>query len=252
MLGRRFVGNSFLISAVFSILMPMAHADELSNVAIIARSEWSNQPLRAEDFDPKQYKPNGPIKYISIHYTSFFATHDRFDEVGLLRNLQSGHIDRKFGDIAYHFLITHSGTAYRGRPTSIAAASGTSYIAPEDFSAARYTNNGQLIPESVEFSQKPGHTEGHLTVSFNVGLGEPQMLPDSAMENGAKLIAHLLFENNLQPKDVKAHREVANSSCPGDLIYEWLRGPSMTKDGEGLGLKLIKTAFQRLQRESGE
>ena len=79
-----------------------------------------------------------------------------------------------------------------------------------------------------------------------MGLGKPEMLPNKVMEKGAKLVAKLLFDHNLTPDDVRAHREFANSTCPGDFIYTWLRGATMQRNGVGPGLKVIKQEFDRL------
>ena len=72
------------------------------------------------------------------------------------------------------------------------------------------------------------------------------MLPNEVMELGAKLVTKLLFDNGLTPEDVRAHREFANSTCPGDLIYAWLRGPTMQRDKDGPGMILIREEFDRL------
>lgn len=242
--------RGFLMStasfAAISFAPQIATADETSFPGIIPRSQWSLVPPKASPGSLEQYAVAQKPKFVSIHYTAFFARHPRFDARGLVRNLQDGHLKRNFGDIAYHYIVTLPGEIYEGRPLSVAPASGTYYHSEVDLKDAQYLPDGRLAPQSIVSGSAPGHSDEHITVSFNVGIGDPEMLPDEVMEQGAKLIARLLFENGLMPEDVRAHREFANSTCPGDLIYAWLRGPSMQRDKDGPGMTLIRQEFDLL------
>ena len=242
---RDFLRSSASIAAI-SLIPKMAVADETVFPGIVPRSQWSLVPPDSSPGSTNQYAIAGKPKYVSIHYTQFFAKHPRFDTLGLIRNLQSGHLNRGYGDIAYHYILTLPGEIYEGRPLNVAPASGTYYHSEADLAGAQYESNGELAQESVVRGNAPGHSEEHITVSFNVGIGDPEMLPVEVMEQGAKLIAKLLSDNGLTPNDVRAHREFANSQCPGDLIYAWLRGKNMQRDEDGPGMLLIKEEFNRL------
>jgi hypothetical protein len=224
----------------------MAVADATEFPGIVPRKQWSLVSPKVSPGSTEQYATAGQPKFVSVHYTAFFAQHPKFDALGLVRNLQSGHLDRGFGDIAYHYILTLPGEIYEGRPLNVAPSSGTYYHSQDDLADAKFQSDGRLTQESVVAGSAPGHSEEHITVSFNVGIGDPEMLPDEVMEQGAKLIAKLLFDNSLTPKDVRAHREFANSTCPGDRIYAWLRGPTMQRDKDGPGMTLIREEFDRL------
>jgi hypothetical protein len=232
--------------AVFISNQPTAFGSE--KIEALDRSMWTTTEPQKASAIREQYKEATKPKFVSLHYTLFWAQHKKYKEEQLLNNLQSGHIkDKKFGDIAYHYLVTISGKIYKGRSTNVAPASGTYYHSEKELTDATYQPNGKLHPLSVKKGKKPGHTEPHITVSFNVGLGEPKILPENAMQNAARFIAQLLVEHDLGPEAVRAHREFANSSCPGDLIYVWLRGPNMKKESEGVGMKLIREEYEKLK-----
>ena len=186
-------------------------------------------------------------KFLSIHYTHFHSTHPKYDEPGLMRNLQNGHIrDRKYGDIAYHYLVGVSGKIYEGRPLNVAPASGTYYHSEKEMVDATYGSDGRLT--SLIPGRIPGNTEGHITVSFNYGKNNFRTFPDNSMRKSATFIAKVLVENNLKPSDIRAHREVANSDCPGEFVYKWLRGSDMNRNGKGPGMKLIENEFARISK----
>ncbi len=66
----------------------------------------------------------------------------------------------------------------------------------------------------------PGHSRGHLTVSFIGGDAKPSA---KALESAARLTARLLREHGLAPEAVRTHREVANTKCPGEGVQGWIR-----------------------------
>lgn len=233
-------------AATIALAPQVVMADITDFPGVVTRDQWSLVPPASSPGSSQQYALSEKPRYVSVHYTAFFAKHPRFGTRDLVRNLQTGHIDRGYGDIAYHFIVTLPGEIYEGRPLSIAPASGTYYHSEADLAEAVYRQDGRLAEESIISGMKPGHTENHITVSFNVGIGEPTELPEEVMQKGARLIARLLFENGLTPEDVRAHREFANSTCPGDAIYSWLRGPNMRRDEDGPGMILIRQEFEFL------
>lgn len=246
--------RSFLVTSTSALLLPMVggcvSAEETSSLNIIPRESWSDVAPNAQPGSIVQYAVSGKPKYVSIHYTVSRARHKRWSTQKLVEFLRDNHIDNKrYGDVAYHFLVTRPGDIYEGRDIAVASASGTYYHSDEELEDARYLENGKLHPSSILDKPKPGHTEGHITVAFKVGYDQnEQILPEIAMAQGAQLVAKLLVEYGLTPKDVRAHREFANSSCPGDTIYRWLRGDTMQRDGIGRGMELIEQEYNRLKR----
>lgn len=228
-------------------------AAEKNNISIIDRADWGGHDAKKDGFTRRQYKKSKKIKYISIHYTQSRPISKKWKENELLRFVQEGHQDSKlFGDIAYHYVIGHSGKIYKGRSNKIAPASGTHYYSASILSKAKYDSKGKLsfksVPKKNKPEDKPGNTEDHLTVTFLLGLGEPSIFPESTMKNSAKLIAKLLVDHGLGPDAVRAHREVALTDCPGDAVYTWLRGADMKRSGEGAGMKLIRAEFAELTK----
>jgi len=247
----RFIGltRSLLLPAVISgccATLSFAQENALDNV--LSKSSWGGHSVKTVGRIAKQYKGIGDVKYVSIHYTGSRPRHSTYSEKELLRFVQEGHQNtHNFGDIAYHYLVGFSGNTYKGREDTIAPATHTHYYNEGDLTNARHNKFGQLIKASVPPKSLPGHTEGHITVTFIVGVGSPQILPDETMEKGAKLIAALLNKHNLDPSDVRAHREIALTKCPGDETYRWLRGDEMQPNTEGIGMKLIRAEFEKLQ-----
>jgi hypothetical protein len=181
-------------------------------------------------------------------------------EATRIKSNQSGHRERGFGDIAYHFIVGDSGQIYEGRRTTLAPASNTYYLSPEELKTQVASIHEGKIQVASAFRAKareriPGHTKGHLTVSFLCGgrvrngelVDHPELLEPAAMQRAAVLVAELLVKHGLQPKDIRAHRELAETNCPNDAIYRWLRGKTMSQDGRGEGMKLIEAEFERLK-----
>ena len=244
---RSFIFPASLVVAcviAFAGITTKALADDL---IALDRSEWGGHPVKTRGVAANQYKPSGKIKYVSLHYTQSRARHPRHSEKTLLRFVQEGHRDRhNFGDIAYHYLIGISGTVYKGRDDGIAPATHTHYYGVRDLSRAKFGPEGRLLSSSVPKRGKPGQTEGHLTVTFILGYGEPDLFPPDAMAKAARLVAQLLVKYELTPEAVRAHREIAITACPGDALYHWLRGPERRRDSEGVGMKMIRAEYRRL------
>lgn len=230
----------------------------LDGVNIMSRELWGGHKVKPGD--ENQYQLQEDIAYLSIHHTQSRATHVKYSEEELLRFVQEYHQGGetgkgeliRFRDIAYHYLVGHTGKIYKGRDESRAPASFTHYLSDSELEGARY-KNGKVMPVKVVSKESPGNSVGHLTVSFicgrnSKGVVQDAVLPADSMAEAARLVAELLVKHDLKPSDIRAHREFANTECPGDEIYRWLRGDSMDKAGEGVGLKLIKKEFFKLNK----
>ena len=227
---------------------------------VIPRSEWGAAPVKQGKEAQYQEQSESEIRHISIHHTDSRSTHPRWDEKKLLQFIQDFHQNGKsrgapnlYRDIAYHYIVSESGNIFAGRALNRAPASGTHYLSEEELVGATY-ENGSVRPKGNVPSDIPGFTPGHITVSFRHGRAsdgseDGELLSEKAMENAATLIAELLIKYKLTPKDVRAHREIASgqSNCPGDAIYQWLRGEAMNFDGEGVGMKRISSEYLRLK-----
>lgn len=226
------------------------------------RAEWgAKDKLNAIE---GQYKKMGTVKNLSIHHTQSFKSKAGETEEQLLRNVQEGHLYHKdknrpwpilkgpdgkpkprLGDIAYHYIVGASGTIYEGRDPSAAPGSFTHYYSDKELEGVTYRADGSANPKGLPGNDRPGATEGHLTVSFLCGKPSDEIFDAKVMEKAAKFIAQLLHENSLEPKNIRVHRELANTKCPGEKLYEWVRGSNKQPGSlEGVGGALIVKYYE--------
>lgn len=239
----------------------------LADTKVTTRAEWqAEEPKAAAE---GQKKANGKIEYLTIHHTGSSKEKKGTAEAQLLRNVQNGHLYKKaktegnpvvkddagkpvphFGDIAYHYLIGNSGAIYEGRDIKTAPASYEHYYSKQELEGATYSKTGAAVPKGPVEKSHPGASEGYLTVSFLCGYPNDELLSAKAMDNAAKFIAELLIRNKLTPQDIRVHREVANSECPGEKIYAWLRGDEKNPSSlKGAGGKLIVKYYDELKKK---
>jgi hypothetical protein len=225
---------------------------------LVKRTAWDGGETGGEQGKPAQTTEQTAkdIRFISIH--NFAGPKDK--ETTRLKSNQAGHRERGFGDIAYHFIVGDSGRIYEGRRPTLASASNTYYLSPAELKTKVTSIDEGKISVAPDFRSKareriPGHTKGHLTVSFLCGgrvengelVDHPELLQPQAMQRATTLVAELLVRHGLEPKDIRAHRELAETNCPNDAIYRWLRGETMRQEGRGEGMKLIEAEFKRLK-----
>lgn len=215
--------------------------------SIVSRSTWGAEPPNETLLDPM-----GPVRFITIHQTET-PYPDSIDEPARLRSIQRSHqvVDRTWGDIAYHYLIGPSGTIYEARSERFAASSGTVYLTPAQWEEAGQNDLGQTtapIPMGPDGQplEPSGATAGHLTISL-IGTYHTTLPTPAARAALIELTVAKLHEYGLHPEAVHTHREVAvPTDCPGQRLYDWLRGDSRQRDGRGEGLRLIDAAFAHL------
>lgn len=136
--------------------------------------------------------PNSSIVKLTIHHSGV-KTELHTDERAALRSMQRFHQDeRKWGDLAYHFIVGPSGSVYQGRDTAYAADTATNY--------------------------KP---TGHVTICV-LGNFDHQMPTLAALRALTDLICALLHEFRLTPTDIRIHQQLASTACPGKKLADWL------------------------------
>lgn len=206
---------------------------------VVPRSAWS---VVAPDEALLKKKPNGRIRYISIHQTET-PFPDTVDDIRRLRGIQNWHQTNsagpKWGDIAYHYLVASDGRIFQGRDPKYAASSGTVYLTQAQWEAAPLNKNGQTTASKPDVS-KPGASEGHLTISV-IGSFNDQLPSEVMRRNLAKFVALKLKEHQLSIDDVYFHREIACwTDCPGQELYDWFRGVSRERRAKGPGMHWIE------------
>jgi hypothetical protein len=160
---------------------------------IVPRAQWGAAP----PITARMRAQTGPFRCVTIHHTAEPSTLGA-DELRLLRGDQRYHQqNKKWGDIAYHFLIGPSGAIYEGRSPAYVADTATNY-----------------------------DPAGHLTLCLLGNFEEQQPTP-AAEEALVRLTALVLAGCGLTPADVATHRDVAATLCPGRHLREWLRARGM-------------------------
>ena len=214
---------------------------------VVPRTEWSQL---APDKDRLEKKLNGKIRYISIHQTET-PFPDTVDDSRRLRGIQNWHQNNPggpgWGDIAYHYLIGPTGKIYEGRSEKYAASSGTVYLTKPQWEAAGQNEKGQTAAAKPSGVEKPGASEGHLTVSL-LGTFHDELPGEVTRRNLAKFVAQKLKEHNLTIDAVFFHREIACwTDCPGQELYDWFRGFTRKRGTIGPGMTWIKAELAELE-----
>lgn len=186
-----------------------ALANELQ---VLTREQWGARPTKpvtplADGVDASTdlieetaLNPTTNIRYITVHHTARPAR-----RIGLSENLKqfqsllsdykidlgnNGIRRIRLADLPYHFFVDVSGEVGEGRPTDFAAYSNTRYSTP---------------------------IEQHITVVLDGNFEKGA--PTDEQVSGLIQILRLLTERfGLSPEDVKLHKEVAATACPGVFL----------------------------------
>lgn len=152
-------------------------------IDVISRAGWGANPPIGEF-------TNHTIEQITLHHTASVLATNR-DAPRQIRGHQRFHQnDRGWPDIAYHFLIDADGNVYEGRPIDAVGDTGTNY-----------------------------DPTGHFLVACE-GDFDKQDVPDTQLASLTAVVAWALDEFQLGANAViSGHRDVATTSCPGDLLY---------------------------------
>jgi hypothetical protein len=152
---------------------------------IIPAAEWGSKPLPIPD--ARKHTP----KYITVHHAGvLWKTGD--DPVKKLQGLQAyGQRDKNWPDLPYHFLIAPDGRIFAGRPVHYEPETNTTY-----------------------------KTTGHLGIELwgDFTKQRPSKEQVTALVN---LTAHLATDHKIEMKDIGAHKDRAQTACPGQDLYRY-------------------------------
>lgn len=158
----------------------------MQQLEIVHRNIWGAQK-------PKKMNKSKGFNKITVHHTTENKEAPKRSEIHFLQSVQKYHINmRKWADIGYHFLIGKTGKIYEGRLLH--------------YYGAHVKNNN----------------------TANIGIA---MLGDfnsdklnKAQEKSLKILIEALQEKyNIPEEKLFAHRELSNTSCPGDHTMEFLK-----------------------------
>ncbi|HTL36138.1 MAG TPA: peptidoglycan recognition protein [Kofleriaceae bacterium] len=155
----------------------------IGSFTIHSRAEWHARAPRCSSGSQTPTRA-------TIHHT-VTPTNDSMSVPARLRQIQAFHMfTRGWCDIGYNFLVSRDGRIWRGR-------------------------GARTIGAHVE-----GHNTGNVGVSF-IGTYTSTPPNQAQMCNVAKLLRslHSDYPVSLNRTDVKGHRQLGSTSCPGDALY---------------------------------
>lgn len=177
-------------------------ADVFSKV--VKRAEWkASAPIsRFEIVDLP--------KFIVIHHTDDASNSSKGTEDGakkITKGIQDFHMGpkpkgREWSDIGYNFLNTVGGILLEGRANSLAEAIKGNSVR----GAHAGTNDGNRSPGVAN--------EGNFSVNEN--------MPTEQWESLVNICAALCESCDIDPANIRGHRDFVSTTCPGDWLYEKL------------------------------
>jgi hypothetical protein len=139
------------------------------------------------------------IDEITIHHTAVLLEDNKLAPARL-RQHQQFHQSRGWPDLAYHFMIDAEGNVYEGRPITAVGDTGTDY-----------------------------DPTGHLLICCEGNFDE-QDIPDAQYEALVAMVAWGSLRYGVEPSDVRGHRDLAATSCPGNDLYRRLENGTLAGD----------------------
>jgi len=159
---------------------------------IITREQWGWKPA---PFTLPEHK----IERITIHHGGVEFTKDE-DPVEYLRTLQNWSREEKhWMDIPYHYMIDLDGNIYEARELKYPGDTNTKY-------------------------DPTGHAL--ICVMGNYEIQKPNKKQLQAL---AWMTAKLMDEYHISADKVKAHKDYAETACPGKNLYKYLQDGTLIK-----------------------
>ncbi|OGY42820.1 MAG: hypothetical protein A2Y67_03805 [Candidatus Buchananbacteria bacterium RBG_13_39_9] len=189
-----------------------------NGLKIISRAEWgADESLRYDpqsgNLWPEEYFT--PKKFV-LHHTA--GENANADPKATIRAIYYFHAKiRSWGDIGYNYLIDSQGNIYEGRFGGEGIVAGHAYL-----------RNRNTIGIAIL-----GCYQNEKNSQNNSNCNSPDNLTEATKISLNKLIAAKSREFNIDPlgqsefhgqilPNVIGHKDVGNTSCPGNLIYESL------------------------------
>ncbi len=174
----------------FSILFVIFNSCQKQPFTIVKREQWGWKP---PTFTLKEHT----IKRITIHHGGVAFTPDE-DPIKYLRTLQDwSRTVKHWMDMPYHYLIDLNGTIYEGRELKYPGDTNTTY-----------------------------DPRGHALICL-LGNYEVQQPNKKQLKAIAYLTAQLMQTYHVPLDSVKAHKDYAQTLCPGKNLYRFLQNDSL-------------------------
>jgi hypothetical protein len=167
------------------VLLLIAGCSSTKEFEILNRDTWHANP-------PRYYEEHIPNR-ITIHHegTRFEKGKNAAEHI---KNVQVWGMgpERSWTDIPYHFMIDPDGNIYEGRNVFTTGETATSY-----------------------------DPEGHLLITC-LGNFEEQEVSEEQLNSLISLIAHCCKKYQITPETIAAHKDYAETLCPGKNLYKYI------------------------------
>jgi hypothetical protein len=160
---------------------------------IVTREQWGSEPQDIPD--SRKHVP----KYITIHHAGV-EWKAGADPAKFVKSMQAwGQREKKWPDLAYHFLIAPDGRIFEARKLEYEPESNTKY-----------------------------DLQGHIGVEL-MGNFETQRMTEAQLKSMVNLVAWLTEELNIDPANIAGHKDRAKgqTSCPGKDCYRYIEDGSV-------------------------
>jgi len=185
----------------------------IPRVEVITRSEWG-----ASGTVPGLAPLAAPRRIVVHHTAQGYSVASRpgvteADGRSAVRNVRHSHLQRRFADVGYHYLIDGAGRVYQGRA----------------FFASGSLGPGRTPPRLTVGS----HVRGSNSASIGVCVlgcfgGGPRdkncddVPSEAAVKALTVLLVALTRAYNVVPACIVGHRDLASTVCPGRHLYDRL------------------------------
>ena len=158
------------------------------SIPMMRRGVWASQA-------PREWllREGGAYDRITIHHKGGHPSVSRIQNAvaAEIDAISAGHLQRKFGDIAYHFVVDYAGRVWEGR---------------------------SLAYEGAHVSCENAHNLGILVL----GNFQKQTPSVESVEVLALLISDLRSRFGIKRHRIFGHRDLGASVCPGDQLYPYV------------------------------
>lgn len=163
-----------------------------AELKIERRADWGWQA-------PQKASAQHTIKHITIHHGGEYFAPDK-DVVAYLRHLQQwSRTEKNWMDIPYHFMIDLQGNIYETRPINYPGDTNTKY-----------------------------NPAGHALICV-MGNYEEQVLSAQQLNALINLCAFLADYFHVPAKEIKGHKDYAETLCPGKDLYRYLQDSTIVR-----------------------
>ena len=163
-----------------------------TEIRVICKQAWGARPVAGEF-------STHTIEHITVHHTAVKLGSNTLAPARA-RQHQGYHQSLGWPDLAYHYLIDANGNVYEGRPTDAIGDTATNY-----------------------------DPAGHLLICCE-GDFDKQEITSDQYEALVTVLAWGVNRFGIDPADIRGHRDLATTSCPGDSLHSLIESGTVGGD----------------------